>query len=566
MEKDNVTMVERSKILSIALTLIMVLALFTAGCVSNDEEPAESPDEGPSNGAEEAEEINVKGSTTVLPLAQAAAETYMENHPEQSISISGGGSGTGIAALIDGDVHIAMASRQIKDSEIEEAEANGINPVEHVIAWDGLTVVVNPENPVDQLTYDQIKGIYDGSISNWADVGGPDKEIVVINRDSSSGTYGYFQEEVLGEDNEFREDAIAQSSNGAVVQAVSQNDAAIGYIGFAYLNDNVKGVDVDKGSGMVEPTAENILAGDYPLARPLHFYTDGQPTGLAADFTEFILSEEGTEIVYDVGYFPVESTSETAEAEEINVKGSTTVLPLAQAAAETYMDNHPEASISISGGGSGTGIAALIDGDVDIAMASRQIKDSETEEAEANGINPVEHVIAWDGLTVVVNPANSVDQLTYDQIKGIYDGSISNWADVGGEDKEIVVINRDSSSGTYGYFQEEVLGEDNEFRPDALAQSSNGAVVQAVSQNDAAIGYIGFAYLNENVKGVDVNKGDGMVAPTSENILAGDYPLARPLHFYTDGQPTGLAADFTEFILSEEGTEIVYEVGYFPVE
>ena len=566
MEKDNVTMVERSKILSIALTLIMVLALFTAGCVSNDEETEESPAEGPSTGAEEAEELNVKGSTTVLPLAQAAAETYMENHPEASISISGGGSGTGIAALIDGDVHIAMASRQIKDSEIEEAEANGIDPVEHVIAWDGLTVVVNPENPVDQLTYDQIKGIYDGSISNWEDVGGPDKEIVVINRDSSSGTYGYFQGEVLGDDNEFREDAVSTSSNGAVLQSVSQNDAAIGYIGFAYLTDNVKGLDVNKGDGMVAPTAENILAGDYPLARPLHFYTDGQPTGLAADFTEYILSEEGTEIVYDVGYFPVESSSETAEAEEINVKGSTTVLPLAQAAAETYMENHPEASISISGGGSGTGIAALIDGDVHIAMASRQIKDSEIEEAEANGIDPVEHVIAWDGLTVVVNPENPVDQLTYDQIKGIYDGSISNWEDVGGEDEEIVVINRDSSSGTYGYFQEEVLGEDNEFRPDALAQSSNGAVVQAVSQNDAAIGYIGFAYLNENVKGVDVNKGDGMVAPTAENILAGDYPLARPLHFYTDGQPTGLAADFTEYILSEEGTEIVYDVGYFPVE
>ncbi|WP_462272466.1 PstS family phosphate ABC transporter substrate-binding protein [Methanohalophilus sp.] len=562
-------MVERSKILSIALTLIMVLALFTAGCASNDEEPAESSGDGDSTGAEEtaeAEEIDVKGSTTVLPLAQAAAETYMENHPEASISISGGGSGTGIAALIDGDVDVAMASRKIKDSETDEAEANGINPVEHVIAWDGLTVVVNPDNPVDQLTYDQIKGIYDGSISNWADVGGPDKEIVVINRDSSSGTYGYFHEEVLGEENEFRPDALAQSSNGAVVQAVSQNDAAIGYIGFAYLNENVKGVDVNKGDGMVTPTSENILAGEYPLARPLHFYTDGQPTGLAADFTEYILSEEGTEIVYDVGYFPVESSSETAEAEEIDVKGSTTVLPLAQAAAETYMENHPEASISISGGGSGTGIAALIDGDVDVAMASRKIKDSETDEAEANGINPVEHVIAWDGLTVVVNPDNPVDQLTYDQIKGIYDGSISNWADVGGPDKEIVVINRDSSSGTYGYFHEEVLGEENEFRPDALAQSSNGAVVQAVSQNDAAIGYIGFAYLNENVKGVDVNKGDGMVTPTSENILAGEYPLARPLHFYTDGQPTGLAADFTEYILSEEGTEIVYDVGYFPVE
>ena len=302
-------MVERSKILSIALTLIMVLALFTAGCASNDEKTAEGTGDEGSTGAEEAaqaEQINVKGSTTVLPLAQAAAETYMANHPEASISISGGGSGTGIAALIDGDVDIAMASRKMKDSEIENAEANGIDPVEHVIAWDGLTVVVNPANPVDQLTYDQIKGIYDGSISNWKDVGGPDKEIVVINRDSSSGTYGYFQEEILGEDNEFREDAISTSSNGAVLQSVSQNDAAIGYIGFAYLTDNVKGVAVDKGNGMVEPTAENILTGDYPLARPLHFYTDGQPTGLAADFTEYILSEEGTEIVYDVGYFPVE--------------------------------------------------------------------------------------------------------------------------------------------------------------------------------------------------------------------------------------------------------------------
>jgi len=235
-------MVERSKILSIALTLIMVLALFTAGCASNDEKTAEGTGDEGSTGAEEAaqaEQINVKGSTTVLPLAQAAAETYMANHPEASISISGGGSGTGIAALIDGDVDIAMASRKMKDSEIENAEANGIDPVEHVIAWDGLTVVVNPANPVDQLTYDQIKGIYDGSISNWKDVGGPDKEIVVINRDSSSGTYGYFQEEILGEDNEFREDAISTSSNGAVLQSVSQNDAAIGYIGFAYLTDIV---------------------------------------------------------------------------------------------------------------------------------------------------------------------------------------------------------------------------------------------------------------------------------------------------------------------------------------
>jgi phosphate transport system substrate-binding protein len=227
----------------------------------------------------------------------------MENHPEKSINVISGGSTTGIKALTEGEVDIAMASRKMKYSEKKAAEENGIEPVEHVIAWDGLTVVVNPENPVDQLTYEQIKGIYDGSISNWAEIGGEDQKIIIQNRDPSSGTYGYFKDEILGDD-KFRPDLVSRDSNGAIVQAVTQEDAAIGYIGFAYLDDSVKAVDIDSGNGMVEPTSENILSGKYPLARPLHFYTDGQPTGLAADFIGFILSEEGTIIINDVGYFP----------------------------------------------------------------------------------------------------------------------------------------------------------------------------------------------------------------------------------------------------------------------
>ncbi|ODV49522.1 MULTISPECIES: PstS family phosphate ABC transporter substrate-binding protein [Methanohalophilus] len=285
------------------IILILLLALFAAGCLNENDNTQDEKTNETVTEHTKVEKINIEGSTTVFPLAQAAAEIYMENHPEKSINVISGGSTTGIKALIEGEVDIAMASRKMKYSEKKAAEANGIDPVEHVIAWDGLTVVVNPENPVDQLTYEQIKGIYDGSISNWAEVGGEDQKIIIQNRDPSSGTYGYFKDEILG-DVKFRPDLVSRDSNGAIVQAVTQEDAAIGYIGFAYLDDSVKAVDIDSGNGMVEPTSENILSGKYPLARPLHFYTDGQPTGLAADFIGFILSEEGTITINDVGYFP----------------------------------------------------------------------------------------------------------------------------------------------------------------------------------------------------------------------------------------------------------------------
>jgi len=287
-------MISRAKLWSVTLVLIMVLALFGAGCTGNN------TGEG---SAEETESIIVKGSDTVLPLSQAEAESYMKNNPEVSITVIGGGSGVGIAALIDGEIEIAMASRSIKDSERENAEANGINPVEHVIAWDGIAVIVNPDNAIEGLTYEQIRGIYNGTYSNWADVGGDGMEIVVTSRDSSSGTYEYFKEEAMNGD-EYRADKLTQPSNGAIVQTVAQNEYAIGYIGFAYLDDSVKAISLDAGEGMIDATETSILSGDYPLARPLYFYTDGEPAGLAADFINFIRSEDGKAIISDVGYFP----------------------------------------------------------------------------------------------------------------------------------------------------------------------------------------------------------------------------------------------------------------------
>lgn len=164
-----------------------------------------------------------------------------------------------------------------------------------------------------------------------------------------------------------------------------------------------------------------------------------------------------------------------------------------------------------------------------------------------------------------MNPENPVSELTFDQLRGIYNGTISNWKDVGGEDLKIVVISRDSSSGTYEYFKEEVLQGD-EYRPDALTQPATGGIVGEVSQNPNAIGYIGVAYLDDSVKALNLDAGNGSEAPTSENILSGAYPLSRALYFYTNGEPSGLTKEFTDFVLSETGQSLVSEVGYFPVE
>ncbi len=303
----NQNMISGKLIKNIALysaVMLVIAAVFIGiGCVDNGDTTTEDGATGDeTTGATGS--IMIKGSDTVLPLSQAEAEEFMYENPNADITVIGGGSGVGIAALVDGEVEIAMASRSIKDSEIENAEANGINPVEHVIAWDGIAVVVNPENPITELTFDQLKAIYNGSISNWADVGGEDLTITVITRDSSSGTYGYFQEEVLL-DEEYRADALVQPATGAIVQEIGQNAGAIGYIGYAYLDETVTALALDGGEGFVEATPENIMAGNYPLARPLHYYTDGEPTGLAKEYIDYVMSTAGQEIVSDVGYFPV---------------------------------------------------------------------------------------------------------------------------------------------------------------------------------------------------------------------------------------------------------------------
>ncbi len=244
--------------------------------------------------------LTITGSTTVLPIAQKVAETFMDIHSEVNISVRGGGSGVGIAALIDGTCDIADASRPMKTKELKKAREKGINPVETIVAKDGIAIVVHPDNTVKELTLSQLKDIYTGKISNWRDVGGESGAIVVVSRDVASGTFEVFKKLVLKGDKN-RDDALMLASNKAVATTVSQTPSSIGYIGLGYLSADVKALIIDN----VLPSNKTVVSGEYKLARPLFMYTNGQPKGLAKDLIDFILSSQGQNIVSDIGFVPI---------------------------------------------------------------------------------------------------------------------------------------------------------------------------------------------------------------------------------------------------------------------
>lgn len=247
-----------------------------------------------------------------------------------------------------------------------------------------------------------------------------------------------------------------------------------------------------------------------------------------------------------------------AWAGDIEIKGSTTVLPIAQKAAEAYMKQNPAVKISISGGGSGNGIKAIIDGSTDIADSSRFIKDKEVKLAVEKGVYPVPFAVAYDCIIPVVHPSNPVNNLTLDQLKAIYKGEIKNWKEIGGEDKKIVVISRDTSSGTYEVWEEKVMEKERVY-PGALLQASNGAIVQAVSNNKNAIGYIGIGYLNDTVKATMVNSIKG----SPETTLDGTFPISRALYMFTNGWPKLDTLNFINFMLNpEKGQKYVEEAGF----
>lgn len=245
-------------------------------------------------------QITCTGSTTVLPIAQATAEVFMNSHPDINISIRGGGSGVGVAALQNGTTDICNSSRPLKSKEISSAKAKGINPVAYTIANDAISIIVHQGNPLKDISIQQIKDIYTGKIKNWKVLGGPNLPIVVISRDVSSGTYEVFNEKVLA-GAKVEGSAQLLASNNAVLSAVSNTPGAIGYVGLGYVNESVKLISVNK----IIPSETTVKNGSYMLSRKLYMYTNGKAKGEVANYLGFIQSERGQQIVQEQGFINI---------------------------------------------------------------------------------------------------------------------------------------------------------------------------------------------------------------------------------------------------------------------
>ena len=256
----------------------------------------------------------------------------------------------------------------------------------------------------------------------------------------------------------------------------------------------------------------------------------------------------------------------TAAACAQKLKGSDTLLPLAQKAAENYSEKNPSAHVTVTGGGSGVGLSSLREGTTDIAMASRRIKFDERVRMQQAG-RPVEELtVAFDALAVIVHPSNPVSRLTREQLEGIFRGKITNWKQVGGEDRKIVVYSRETSSGTYEFFKESVLKHRN-YMPAVLSIPATGAIIQSVSQTPGAIGYVGLAYLNPEVKALAVSYdgGGSYVAPTFDNARSKSYPIVRPLYFYYTKSNEAAVRPLVDYLTSDEGQAMVASIGFIPI-
>ena len=293
------------KYLTVAL-IGAAVALSAAGCSGQRGAEAGSAQ------AQAARTIQNTGSDTLVNLALAWAENYMGAYPEVRVSVTGGGSGTGIAGLINKTVDIANASRAMKKEEIAAAQKNGVEPIEHTVARDAIAVVVHPSNPVQGLTIPQLADIYTGKITNWQELGGEDRPIVLLSRESNSGTYVYFLEHVVRQgvksDLMFSPDTLLMPSSEGISNEVRQNPNAIGYDGLGYVTDDQKVLAVakDATSSPVLPSVDTVNDKTYPISRPLYMYTAGEPQGAVKIYLDWILGPEGQAIVPTLGFVPLQ--------------------------------------------------------------------------------------------------------------------------------------------------------------------------------------------------------------------------------------------------------------------
>ncbi|MCX5679314.1 MAG: PstS family phosphate ABC transporter substrate-binding protein [Candidatus Omnitrophica bacterium] len=281
--------------------------------------------------------IQIKGSDTLINVVQKLAEIYMAQKPGANISVTGGGSGTGVAALVNNKCDIANSSRSIKSSEVEQANNKGIDPKRVVVAIDGLSIIVNAANPIDKLTVDQIGKIYRGEVKNWNELGGADSPVSLYGRQSNSGTYDFMKEVVMK--GEYSSSLKSMNGNAQIVEAIKQDASGIGYVGVGYVKDatgiKVLNVAVTPGMGYFSPLNEmDVKNGHYPITRPLNQYMNGVPKGMARDFIIFELSKEGQDIVEKEGFFAVPAEYQRYNNDTLGIKGEVGESPVAKYSAQ----------------------------------------------------------------------------------------------------------------------------------------------------------------------------------------------------------------------------------------
>ena len=447
--------------------------------------------------------LDISGSTTIEPIMNKLVEAYTAKYADAgvtiSINVSGGGSGVGASNAASGESDIGMCSRDLKAEET----AQGLSSVQ--IGRDGVAVIVNNAG-VKNLTLEQVAKIYSGEITNWKELGGNDKAIAVIARDDASGTRECFDEkmEAALPGWEMKAGVPEHNSTGAVLTQVKNTEGAIGYVSIGALKDlngptGTYALDVNN----VEANEDNVTNGTYEIQRNLIVCIKGELENApyeVQNFLNYVTSEKGQAVLAEE-FVPLgadQMTQTTAPTQDIilDISGSTTIEPIMNKLVEAYEAEYADAGftirITVSGGGSGVGASNAASGESDIGMCSRDLKDEET----AQGLSSIQ--IGRDGVAVIVNNAG-VENLTLEQIAKIYSGEITNWNQVGGNDKLIAVIARDDSSGTRECFDEKMgeALEGWEMKAGVPEQNSTGAVLTQVQNTEGAIGYVSIGALKD---------------------------------------------------------------------
>ncbi len=499
--------------------------------------------------------ISIQGSTTVAPYMTAVQEEWLHVHPMVEIEMTASGSGAGASAVINETADLAMLSRDLEDSE----KSSGL--VQTVIGIDGIMAIVNKAAGVDDLTSEQLEKIFSGQIANWSEVGGNDRDIAVVSRESGSGTRDGFEEALkkVDENYSLKSSAIETTSTNAVINTVDMTAGAIGYISIGYTA-NVKSNSTVLSLDGVTATEEHIKNGSYPIQRNLVLATKGTPTGLASNIIDWILGADGQKLLLERGFVNIRSTDPSAQT--ITIQGSTTIAPYMLKVQEIYKGKFSNITIDMTAHGSGTGAAAVLNGTANLAMLSRDLKESEI----ASGL--VQTTIGLDGIMAIINTDAGVSSLTSEQLEKIYSGEITNWKEVGGNDKKITVITRESGSGTRDGFEEALKKVDENYSlvSSAIETSSTNALVLAVNNTFGAIGYVSIGHTEKinSKSNIAIATLDG-VTPTEEHVKDGSYSIQRNLVLATKGTPTGATADLISWILGAEGQELLVKNGYISI-